>query len=83
MLNSILYSSSTGEEAIRKGNLSDAVSLLRNAIQLGSKVYLPENQYFIRVRDTLAQALADSGKFDIFTKGGIGNIWDSTLDKKK
>ncbi|KAK8380743.1 hypothetical protein O3P69_007991 [Scylla paramamosain] len=54
----------SGEEAIRKGNLPDAVSLLRNAIQIGSKVYLPENQYFLRVRDTLARALADSGDYE-------------------
>ena len=46
--------------------MPDAVSLLRNAIQIGSKVYLPENQYFLRVRDTLARALADSGKSDRF-----------------
>ncbi|KAG0720578.1 SET and MYND domain-containing protein 4 [Chionoecetes opilio] len=51
-----------GEEAMRKGDLPDAVSLLKRAIQIGSKVYLPENQYFLSVRDSLARALADSGK---------------------
>ncbi|KAG0724952.1 SET and MYND domain-containing protein 4 [Chionoecetes opilio] len=55
-----LYES--GEEAMRKGDLPDAVSLLKRAIQIGSKVYLPENQYFLSVRDSLARALADSGK---------------------
>lgn len=53
-----------GEEAMKKGNISEAVSLLRNAVEEGSKVYLPENQYFVRVRDTLARALGESGEYE-------------------
>ncbi|XP_045611471.1 SET and MYND domain-containing protein 4 isoform X2 [Procambarus clarkii] len=52
-----------GEEALQKGDVPGAVTLLRNALSKGSEVYLPENQYFTSVRDTLACALSDLGDF--------------------
>ncbi|XP_042241667.1 SET and MYND domain-containing protein 4-like [Homarus americanus] len=53
-----------GEEALQKGDPQGAVDLLRKAVSLGCKVYLPENQYYISIRDTLARALSDIGDFE-------------------
>ncbi|XP_069949075.1 SET and MYND domain-containing protein 4 isoform X2 [Cherax quadricarinatus] len=52
-----------GEETLLKGDVSSAVSFLKKAVSIGSEVYLPENQYFISVRDTLARAFSELGDF--------------------
>ncbi|XP_071529241.1 SET and MYND domain-containing protein 4-like isoform X2 [Panulirus ornatus] len=59
---SLLHES--GEEALRSNDIPTAVSHLRSAISLGSAVYQPENQYFVSIRDTLAQALIESGDYE-------------------
>ncbi|XP_042886427.1 SET and MYND domain-containing protein 4-like [Penaeus japonicus] len=52
------------EEDFQKGDTSSAISGLRKAVALGSKVYLAENQYFMSLQDTLARCLGEAGDYE-------------------
>ncbi|ROT69300.1 hypothetical protein C7M84_012494 [Penaeus vannamei] len=52
------------EEDLQKGDIPSAITGLRKAIALGTKVYLAENQYFVSLQDTLARCLGEAGDYE-------------------